>query len=158
MSKPAQQIETEIAEFLVFGGRVVQEPAAHRVAKPPRRLPARPSMTKDTKLDVSGRSGYSFTVVLRPAKVSTSYAGSSAGIRTVRLAKRSDDTWLVRTNSGRYLGVLEEWTGSEPWAVAKLAEETTTIGDRGVRVRDTLLTGVTWQAAVAHGAGVWWAP
>lgn len=152
MSKPPEQIDMEIAEFLVLGGRVVQEPAAP-VLKRPHRTPARPSMTKDTKLEVSGRRSYSFTVTLRPAKVTRSAEG-----RTVKLAKRSEDTWLVLTKSGRYLGVLEEGGGSEPWAVAKLAEETTAIGDRGVRVRDYLLTGVTWQAAVAHGAGVWWAP
>ncbi len=157
MSKPLEQIEMDIADFLEFGGRVVAEPNPPRVTKRPHRMPARPSMTKDTKIEVPDRNGYPYTVVLRPAEVRVSYAGSSGGIRMVTVAKRSEDTWLVLTKSGRYLGVLQEWTGREPWAVAKLAEETVTIGDRGVRVRDLLLTGVTWQEAVAQGARVWWA-
>jgi len=164
MSKPPDQIEMELAEFLVFGGRVVAEPTtrvpepATRVTKRPRRMPARPSMVKDTTLEVPGRSGPTFTLVLRPAQMGSSYDDSSAGIRTVMVAKRSEDTWLVLTKAGRYLGVLQEGSGREPWAVSQLAESTTFIGDKGVRVRAHLLTGETWHEALAHGARVWWAP
>jgi len=56
MSKRPAQIEMDIAEFLVFGGRVVPEPAAPRVAKRPRRVPAHPSVTKETKLEVPTRA------------------------------------------------------------------------------------------------------
>ncbi len=56
MSKPPEQLEMDIAEFLVFGGRVVSEQAAPRATKPNRRMPAKASTTKDTKLEPPTRS------------------------------------------------------------------------------------------------------
>jgi len=168
MSKSPHQMETDIAEFLVFGGRVVADPAApgaHHIPEPtaaqstrrPRRLPARPSTTKETRLEVPGRTGHPFTVVLCPASMRTTYLNGSE-TRTVTLAKRSEEQWLVSTKSGRYLGVLREGSGREPWGVAQLASETTTIGSSGARVRSYILTAATWWDAIAEGALVWWAP
>ncbi len=178
MSKSPDQIEIDIAEYLVLGGRVVPEssagpaPAAKRARRPapehpgpraargPRRTPARPSTTKETKLEVPSTTGWTshgFAVVLRPAKVRTTYL-DGVGTRMVTLAKRSEDAWLVLTKSGHHLGVLEESTGSEPWVVAEIPSGTVAIGENGVRVRNHLLSGATWQEAIAHGARVWWAP
>lgn len=168
MSKSPHQMDTDIAEFLVLGGRIVPEPAApaaHHIPEPTaahatrrsRRLPPRPSTTKETRLEVPGRTGHPFTVVLRPASVRTTYLNGSE-TKTVTLAKRSEEQWLVSTKSGRYLGILQEGSGREPWGVAQLATETTTIGGSGVRVRSYILTAPTWRDAIAEGALVWWAP
>jgi hypothetical protein len=89
--------------------------------------------------------------------VLTTYLNGSE-TKTVTLAKRSEEQWLVSTKSGRYLGVLQEGSGREPWGVAQLATETTTIGGSGVRVRSYILTAPTWRDAIAEGALVWWAP
>lgn len=168
MSKSPHQMDTDIAEFLALGGRIVPEPAApaahhvsestaaHATTRPPR-LPPRPSMTKETRLEVPNRSGHPFTVVLRPARVRTTYINGT-GTKMVTLAKRSEEQWLVSTKSGRYLGVLQEASGREPWAVSQLANETTTIADSGVRVRNHIMTAATWQEAIAEGARLWWAP
>lgn len=56
MSKPPEQLEMDIAEFLASGGRVVSEQAAPRATKPTRRMPARASTTTDTKLEAPTRS------------------------------------------------------------------------------------------------------
>jgi hypothetical protein len=122
------------------------------------RVPSRPSRSRDTRIDVSGRHVARFAMILQPAALRTSYAENPGGDRFATLAARADEAWLIMTPAGRYLGVLEEWTGREPWAVAKLAEETTVIGDRGVRVRSHLLSASTWRDALAAGARVWWAP
>src|SRR5436190_9318523 len=110
MSKSPHQMDTDIAEFLVLGGRIVPEPAApaaHHIPEPTaahatrrsRRLPPRPSTTKETRLEVPGRTGHPFTVVLRPASVRTTYLNGSE-TKTVTLAKRSEEQWLVSTKSG----------------------------------------------------------
>lgn len=64
----------------------------------------------------------------------------------------------MATKSGRYFGVLREGSGREPWGVAQLTSETTTIGGSGVRVRSYILSAETWRDAIAEGALVWWAP
>jgi len=89
--------------------------------------------------------------------VRTTYLNGS-GTKTATLAKRSEEQWLVSTKSGRYLGVLQEGSGREPWSVAQLESEPTTIGGSGVRVRNYILTAATWRDAIAEGALVWWAP
>jgi hypothetical protein len=56
MSKSPEQLEMDIAEFLAFGGRVVSEQTAPRATKPTRRMLARASTTKGTKLETPTRS------------------------------------------------------------------------------------------------------
>jgi hypothetical protein len=164
MSRSPNHMDADIAEFLVLGGRVVAAPAAAHVPEPtphatrrPRRLPPHPAMAKETRLEVPDGSGHPFTVVLRPARVRTTYLNGS-GMKMATLAKRTEEQWLVSTKSGRYLGILQEGGGREPWGVAQLASETTAIGESGVRVRSHILTAATWRDAIAEGALVWWAP
>jgi hypothetical protein len=157
MSKAPEQIEREIAEYLALGGRVVPTSSGSGQASTPRqRAAAQPSLTKDTLLELPGAGGVSFTLTLRPAKVTLAPVPGRRALRTARLAKRAEDTWLVRAKFGRYVGLLEKWTGVEPWAVANLAEQPSSL-DAGVRVNDFLLTGETWQDALAEGVRIWWA-
>jgi hypothetical protein len=157
MSKTPEQLEMDIAEYLAVGGRVVSEQTTQRVTKRPCRMPARPSVAKDTKLEVPSRTGHGFTVVLRPAQLRTTYI-HGIGTSFATEAKRADDTWLVMTKTGGYLGLLQEGSGSEPWAVRRLEKVTVSIGKDGVRVMNHLLSEKTWQMALAEGARVWWAP
>lgn len=144
-------------EVRVDGGSRSRPVAPRETKQPrPRGLP-RPYVAQDSKVVVPSRSGHEFTMVLRPAKLRRARINGREG-KVVTPAKRSDEVWLVMTKWGRYMGVLQEGGGREPWAVSRLEEETGSIGKDGARVRDSILTGVTWQDAVALGAQAWWAP
>jgi len=137
-------------EIRVEGGPS-RRAASRETKQPHQRGVPRPYVAQDSKVVVPSRSGHEFTVVLRPAKLRRARINGREG-KVVTPAKRSDEVWLVMTKWGRYMGVLQEGGGAEPWAVSKLEAETGFIGKDGARVRDSILTGVTWQDAVALGA------
>lgn len=143
MKTPAQ-FDAEIAEALSGGKKKAR---AVRVA-------SHPKVTGETVIDVPDPLGSSYrrTFRLRPADMKTNY-GNGGQVMMVMPAKRTDDTWLILTKSGMYVGVLQEGSGANPWNVYKLRQERGSIGQGGEEIGMNVRYGATWQEAIARG---WW--
>lgn len=129
--------------------------ALAKAKKRPPRIAATPKNTGDTKIEIpsSTGTGYGYTFLLRPAKIKHDYTRGSGSERIAYPTKRADDAWFVLSKNGTYLGVLEEGSGREPWGVSQLESSAGHVGERGVSVKASIRSAVTWQEAVAKG---WW--
>lgn len=148
MTKTAAQLDREIAEAL---------DKSKKKPRTPRVLPS-PKATGETTVSVPSPTGtgHLYAYRLRPAEMRTIYETYGHGSELiVKPAKRTDDTWLVLTKSGMYVGVLQEGSsyGDEPWCVYKLDRQTSAIAVAGEKVSKNIRCAATWQEAVAKG---WW--
>jgi len=164
MAKPREQLETDIADFLAFGGRVVPGGAASLATKQLRRMPAAPSMakerpstTEETKITVPSSSGRKFYFVLRPAELYRANHPNGRAAHRAILANRTEHTWLVSTRDEVHLGILLD-NGNERrrWTVRRFERATSRID--GITVINRGLVGATWHEALMKGAEAWWAP
>lgn len=114
-----------------------------------------PKLTGDTHVKIPSSTGTSYEreFIVRPAEVKVEYGAREK--YTAYPVKRSRGEWFVMTPNGRYIGILSEGSGDEPWAVQRLERgEVGVVGKDGVEVSRALRTAPSWQEAIARS---WWA-
>ncbi len=113
------------------------------------------------KVPSSSGTGYEYELTLRPAVLVKATYGGAGGVPlahavTAHAARRADPlggAWFVVLRDGTHVGVLEEWSGAEPWCVRRLDRPVGVVGKAGIGARRELRCAATWQEALARS---WW--